>query len=301
MNWRFIDKSKLIFCRPALPLDTPGMLELTSHIWEGEDYVPDVWEDWMADAEGLLAAAECGGKVVGFGKLSRLSNSDWWMEGLRVHPDFEGLGIASRLNDYLLDYWQRCGSGVVRLATFSSREAVKHLSKKKGFQIIGEYTTFKAPIASKDPRKLGEVSFYPLNPDEVMGAVEWLSKSENDRLPFGMMDLGWQFAEPKAVYFDRYLKNNQIWWWRNQQGILIMVEKIDGEETWARIRMLACDYQDLAEFLSDVRMFAGNNGYVGVTWLAPVIPRVVKKLLEAGFKRDWDASLLIFEKYHSRN
>jgi GNAT superfamily N-acetyltransferase len=165
------DLDNLIVCRPALPLDTPGMIDLTRHIWEGEDYVPDAWADWMVDPVGILAVAEFGGKVAGFGKLTRLSQLDWWMEGLRVHPDFEGRGIASRINDYLLDYWQRIGSGFVRLATVSSREPVKHLARKKGFQIIGEYSTFKAPISNLDSNDAIKNIFQPLNPDEVPEAV----------------------------------------------------------------------------------------------------------------------------------
>ena len=301
MHWSLKDKDNIIVCRPALPLDTPGMIELTRHIWEGEDYIPDVWADWMVDPEGILAVAESGGKIVGFGKLTRLSQSDWWMEGLRVHPDFEGRGIASRLNDYLLDYWQRTGSGVVRLATSSSREPVKHLSRKKGFKIIGEYSTFIAPIRNQVSNNAAKNLFQPLNADQVLGAVEWLTKPKVDRLPFGMMDLGWQFAEPKTQYFDRYMKTNQVWWWRDRQGLLIMIDKKDGSDIWARIRMLACEDGDMVEFLSDVRMLAGNTGYAGVTWMAPLIPRITGNLSQAGFTRDWDSCLLVFEKYHNRS
>jgi hypothetical protein len=112
------------------------------------------------------------------------------------------------------------------------------------------------------------------------------------------MDLGWQFAEPKIQYFDRYMKNNQVWWWRDQKGILIMVDKKDGSDIWARIRMLACEDGDMVPFLSDAGRLAGNYGYAGVTWLAPLSPRIVNNLSQAGFKRDWDSSLLIFEKHH---
>jgi GNAT superfamily N-acetyltransferase len=292
------DFTHLIVCRPALPIDTPGMIDLTRQIWEGEDYVPDVWADWMVDPEGILAVAEYGGKVAGFGKLTRLSQSDWWMEGLRVHPDFEGRGIASRINNYLLDYWQRTGSGVVRLATVSSREPVKHLARKKGFQLIGEYSTFKFPITNHTTNNAVKRLFQPLNPDQVLWAIEWLTNPKNDRLQFGMMDLGWQFAEPKTQYFDRYIKNNQVWLWRDQQGILIMVDNKDGSEIWARIRMLACEDRDMVPFLSDARMLARNYGFAGVTWMAPLISRIVGNLSQAGFKRDWDSTLLIFNKHH---
>jgi GNAT superfamily N-acetyltransferase len=274
------------------------MIELTRHIWEGEDYVPEVWADWMVDPEGILAVAESGGVVAGIGKLTRLSQSDWWMEGLRVHPDFEGRGIASRLNDYLLDYWQRIGSGVIRLATASYREPVKHLSRKNGFQIIGEYSIFKAPITNQDSNNTAKRLFQPIKADHVLGAVEWLSKPKVDRLPFGLMDLGWQFAEPRTQYFARYMENNQVWWWRDQQGILIMIDKKEGSDIWARIRMLACEHGEMVELLCDVRMLAGETGYAGVTWMAPLIPRIAGNLSQAGFQRDWDGSLLIFEKHH---
>ena len=48
----------LLVCRPALPLDTPGMLLISRQIWEGDDYVPKVWSEWLFDPEGLLAVAE---------------------------------------------------------------------------------------------------------------------------------------------------------------------------------------------------------------------------------------------------
>jgi ribosomal protein S18 acetylase RimI-like enzyme len=91
-------------------MDTPEVMELTRTIWDGEDYVPHVWWEWFLDPRGLLAVAEYGGMVVGLGKLTQLSERDWWMEGLRVHPDFERRGIASHLNDsigLLAEKWSR--------------------------------------------------------------------------------------------------------------------------------------------------------------------------------------------------
>ena len=71
-------------CRPVLPKDTPDVLELTRWIWGGHDYIHLVWADWLKDTEGLLTVAEYGGHVVGLYKLTRLSPSEWWLEGLRV-------------------------------------------------------------------------------------------------------------------------------------------------------------------------------------------------------------------------
>ena len=122
------------------------MLELSSHIWEGHDYIPFIWQDWLADPNGLLCVVEYGSRIVGFAKLTRLSASQWWLEGLRVHPAYEGRGIASHINDYLLEYWLRHGDGFVRLATSSERVKVHRMCAHRGFVKIGEYSFYGAPV-----------------------------------------------------------------------------------------------------------------------------------------------------------
>jgi len=77
------------------------VLELTRTIWEGDDYVPHVWGEWLADPQGLLAVAEHQGRVLGLGKLTRLSEDDWWLEGLRTHPNTKGGGSPLSLTPTL--------------------------------------------------------------------------------------------------------------------------------------------------------------------------------------------------------
>jgi len=92
----------IVVCRPALAKDTESVMELSSHIWDGGDYIPLVWEEWMADPDGLLGVAEMHGRVVGVFKLTKFQEGEWYMEGLRVHPDFQGKGVASHIQDYIL-------------------------------------------------------------------------------------------------------------------------------------------------------------------------------------------------------
>ena len=298
MPWSEEDHPDPIVCRPALPMDTPAVIELTRHIWEGEDYVPYVWSDWLQDPDGMLAVAECGGLVVGLGKLTKLSASDWWMEGLRVHPDHEGRGIASHLNNYLFDYWLRTGSGYLRLATSSSREPVIHLSNQKGFRQVSEFTTYKASAIKTSAEHENNPAFKSLTSEEIDEAVELLCDSSKGWLPFGLMDLGWQWATPNTHYLEKFLKDDRAWWWRKRKGLLIMVPKSDVILNVARIRMLACSDLDLVAFLKDARSMAGKAGYDQVTWLAPLQPDIENKLSMADFQRDWEGSLIIFEKPH---
>ena len=164
-----------VVCRPALPLDFPGMLELTSQIWEGDDYVPKVWQAWLIDPEGLLAVAEFKGKVVGLGKLTKLSQQDWWLEGLRVHPQFEGRGVASRIHKYLLDTWEKIGSGTIRFATVSTREPVKHLAQVNGFHLAGEYSTFKCSTSNGSSKNSDP--FTQIEVHEYQDVIDWFAIS----------------------------------------------------------------------------------------------------------------------------
>ena len=283
-----------VVCRPALLYDTSGMLELTSQIWEGEDYLPKTWRDWLVDSEGLLAVAELHGQVVGLGKLTKLSQQDWWLEGLRVHPQFEGRGIASHIHRYLLGIWKKLGDGAIRFATESSRKPVIHLAKVNAFRLVGEYSTYKST-----PKKRAHVHvdpFIKVKPDAIKEVVEWFSARSNKRWANGLLNLGWQFAPPRQEILEQYLREPNLWWWNQDQGLLIMVEKKEGENLLGRIRQLVCDLEHLVDLLLDARDLAAGFGYSSLTWLAPISSDVEQPINHAGFYRDWESSLLIFER-----
>jgi GNAT superfamily N-acetyltransferase len=288
----------IIVCRPALPMDTEEAFALSQLIWEGDDYVPQVWEEWLSDPEGLFAVAEYRGHVVGFGKLTKLSPDEWWLEGLRVHPDFEGLGIASRVNNYQYEFWLQNGSGVLRLATSSTKEPVKHIAHKFGFQNVGEYTTFEAPVSTAQEHPSRKTLFTPVNLTEKNNALDLILDTAMNWSPYKLLDIGWKWVSPQVRYLEDYIRKNQAWWWRDKQGMLIQVDKREGDELWARIRFLVCSPELLNECLFDARTFAHRCGFERVTWLAPLTPDSQNTLEKSGFKRSWDGSLLIYEKDH---
>lgn len=279
-----------VVCRPALPMDTRQVMELTSRIWEGEDYIPHVWADWLADEEGLLAVAEYGGRVVGLGKLSRIEPESWWMEGLRVHPDYEGQRIASRLHDYLLERWQKMGSGVIRLATGSHREPIHHLCERTGFRKVLELSSYIA-----DPIPGAQGHFTRLDPQESGAALEFTLRSETLTASAGLVELDWRWSAPAR----RQLEAAGAWWWLNgdQPGGLLLARQDEHEgRSMLMIQLAACSLLDLPACLRDCRSLAAELGLERVAWFAPLRPEIEAALAAAGFQRDWDKALYIFEK-----
>jgi hypothetical protein len=82
-----------VLCRPAIESDRADVLEFCRNIWDGEDYVPYVWDEWFRDPTGLLAVAEYDGHAIGCSKITQISTGQWWLEGFRVDPKYQGLRI----------------------------------------------------------------------------------------------------------------------------------------------------------------------------------------------------------------
>ena len=290
LDWRRPETLYTVLCRPALPKDTPDVLELTRTIWDGEDYVPHVWAEWLADDQGVLAAAEYGPRVVGLGKLTRLGEDEWWMEGLRVHPQYEGRGIASRLHEYLLGHWQEHCAGVIRLSTASFRAPVHHLCQRTGFDKIAELTIYRAEAIH------GETASIPLAADEADAAYQLASASETFPLTAGLLDLGWQWARLSAQRIRGAAQDGRAWWSSSRGGLLLARD--DEEENALVAQLVAGTIADLPELLSDFRKLGAAAGYPRLEWLAPLDAGVESALGAAGFTREWDASLIVYEKSH---
>jgi GNAT superfamily N-acetyltransferase len=293
--------SKSLFrlvCRPALPKDTPEVMELTRTIWNGEDYVPSVWSDWYSDPDGLLAIAEFGGIVVGLGKLSRIAPYEWWLEGLRVHPDYEGRGIASHLHDYLLRFWLKNGGGAIRLVTASFRTPVHRICERTGFRKLGEFTPFLAPSIDLNSGGQQEDRLTLIDVNQIEIAFKAILASPISSLTAGLMDLSWQWVTPSIELIRQAIIREQVYWWQDKRGVLVISEDDERETRTSMIQIIACQHEDLVELLQDYRKLATHLGFNQAGWVAPLHSELEPLLHQAGFQRDWDASLFVFERRH---
>jgi GNAT superfamily N-acetyltransferase len=291
IDWQRPETLRTLVCRPALPADTADVMELTRTIWQGEDYVPAVWAEWLEDSQGWLAVAQYGVHVVGLCKLSRLGAGEWWLQGLRVHPEHEGRGFASRLHDYLMNAWEQAGDGVMRLATASFRAPVQHLCARTGFTKIGEFTPF---IASGLP---GEISgFTPVTEREIEQAFAQALRGSSLRLTGGLMETGWEWVSITPERMAQAARGKRLWWWQNGRGVLAARE--DEEEKALVLSLVSCDLPDLPALLLDFRQLAGACGFERAGWFAPLGAGLEEVLISAGFQREWDASVYVYEKHH---
>jgi GNAT superfamily N-acetyltransferase len=289
-----------VYCRPGRESDTADVIELTKTIWDGHDYVPEVWPKWLADPEGGMIVAEYEKRVIGLSKLSHIAEEDWWLQGLRVHPQYEGRGVASQLNDACLELWRRICSGVVRLATASFRYPVHHMCERSGFIKVGEYSSFVASAIlpeATDPSKTDEAAFRPLTLQEIPEAVAFALASPSLALANGLIDMGWEWAPLRPVYMRRAIERQHAWWWRERQALLMThLDTEGGEPAEFVVELLACPVEEIAACLLDFRRLAGALGFQRAVWMAALESQLAQPLQAAGFERDWDDALFLYAK-----
>jgi GNAT superfamily N-acetyltransferase len=80
--------------RPMRAADRERVVEISRDIWDGHDYLPRVFDDWLGDAGATFQAAELDGVVVGVQRLRPFGPGLVWYEGLRVASTHRRQGLA---------------------------------------------------------------------------------------------------------------------------------------------------------------------------------------------------------------
>ncbi len=108
-----------------------------SHQFEN-DFLDKVLDRWLYLEKGGIYLAWLEGTLVGCCTLSFPSPNEAWLQGMRVHPDFQGRGIAYDINRFLIDVAKTEGAVVVRLITSLQNHQAVRVTEKLGFRLIGD-------------------------------------------------------------------------------------------------------------------------------------------------------------------
>ncbi|MGH2626765.1 MAG: GNAT family N-acetyltransferase [Anaerolineales bacterium] len=278
-----------VLCRPALPSDREAVMEFLPLIREGEDYVSGVWDEWLLDQGGVLAAAVMGGRAVGLSHLVDLGGGEWWLEGLRVDPRLQGRHIGSHLHEYQVKEWLSTQGDVVRLVTRGQRRAVHRMCARTGF----DKTASLSELAF-EPTDGGH-GFQPAGAEEADRAVPRFLSSPAHAASGGLMDLGWRFARIESERITSAARERRLWQWRDGDGLLVARFGQGPEAGALTLSTVALPEGDPPAFLDDVRRLAGSLGARSGRWLADPL-REAQVLAHPGYRLESSDPLWIFER-----
>ncbi len=127
--------------REARLEDWDEIKRLCKDIWEGEDYVPDVFPHWLEanDCHPFVLEDSEERRLLGVVNIRRMNQDETaWFEGIRIDPAYQGRGLGNFLTNFIVS-WSRehlPSARRYRLMIAEDNRPSLRLAKKHGFDII---------------------------------------------------------------------------------------------------------------------------------------------------------------------
>ncbi|HET9495439.1 MAG TPA: GNAT family N-acetyltransferase [Chloroflexia bacterium] len=182
--------------RPVREADRDEIYAMTAHTWDDGDYIPEVFDLWLADERGVFAALvhEPSGRIAAIDKVSELAPGQFWFEGLRVNPDFRGQGISGKLQTHMVSVVRASGARVVRFLTLANNVPIHIAAYRDGFHIVAltRYWRWKSTYAYDGD--VAPLSLRPARPEEAPSLHDWWRTTASYATE-GLLHRRWTFYE----------------------------------------------------------------------------------------------------------
>lgn len=258
------------------------------NIWHGGDYLPGVWDEWLSDRKGLLLIATIHGAPVGVAHAYFQTKDVAWLEGLRVHSTYRGLGIAGKLNRALTRFALSKGAKVARLCTGSSNVASQKHARKLGFKAVQTFHRLdstsrlrRKPVSVIRPRKLRA------------GLWKWLQDRPEFYESKGMFSDGWTWYPLTAVSFRKLLKNRRVLLTMHNSSPSSCCIFSD-EDRWLTLGFATGPLENVENAARFLRYKLSRGRHERVRALVPLKSALVRVLEDNGFEKR--AKILVYEK-----
>ena len=189
---------------------------LCETIWEGNDYVPEIFPTWISDSLSTPLGIFQDKELVALANLEKVEGTTiGWVEGLRVKEGHRQSGLGLKANEAIVKVAKEQGIKTLWYATSSRNEASQLVAEKSGFiktnttgyfRLYIPYPAHSRPSPSITPLQIDAVRLHELlllNPDLV----------ESPTFP-----LAWQFDFRSVEGLSRLLKDSTIKVVLNEEG-----------------------------------------------------------------------------------
>jgi len=177
--------------RTARLADRERILAISSRIWEGDDFVPRVIDEWLLMRDSEVAVADLNGSVIAFARTHTLTPGYVWLEGIRTDPVEQGRGAGKALTEYFIEKAVREGAQRIGLSTYVENYASIHIVEHYGFERQASFLLAEASLSSP-ARAAAELS-PAVSPVPLDEARAWILGSPALAKSHGFLPQGWKF------------------------------------------------------------------------------------------------------------
>lgn len=263
-------------------------MRISATVWDGEDYLPEVWDAWIAESQrsGLLIVGESDGRVVAIQHTRFQPGGIAWMEGIRVHVDYRNRGVGTRMLEHALEESANRGLSRARLSTAEVNGASARVALSHGFAEIGRFRIFRTAGSSEPPRGvkpaptitqefLSQACGSPGSP--VLIVHQWTAYQLPGQI--GLDEFPYRLAHEDGGRID---------------GVALGLETRDG--TGLSIALLQGTSGAIRELGRAFARRVMEDAKVYAVAMVPERGEIAEGLTQAGYKRDEDLTVLVFER-----
>jgi len=274
--------------------DRDRVLEISSQIWDGEDFIKHVFDEWVSEVEGEFTLGEKDGNIVGFAKYTRLNDQEIWLEGIRVDEKYANQGFGKAITQYYLSRAKSEGAEVVRLCIHAdSRESVK-IVEGLGFKKDGYFTMGWKPMNKVETA--GQPTNNVINIMSTATAWDLITRGNAYYMSNGYISFGWSFLKATYELVDRLVKEKRVYGVLREgkiSSVMVLTEDShnDGGLSIGFIDGDMAPMKELVEFAGQQALKQGMN-YCEI--MAPMDDRLINVLELCGYQ-------FLSEKYKEVN
>lgn len=191
--------------------DKPRIVEISSKIWDGDDYLPHIFEKWVEEEGGEFSVITVDGVVAGCSKMTLLPENVLWLEGIRVDTEYRGRGLGKKMAEYQLKKAKELGYSRLELSTFVENYESLAIIEKRGFRRIASFkfllTTFEEEFSFGADNIDLSLANRVENVDEVLGLLNELD-TENRQ---SYVNLDWTFVKCDRAILEAFVNKGMIY------------------------------------------------------------------------------------------
>lgn len=278
--------------RPGRPADKAGLAQWTTHTFAWGDYVVDSFDTWLEHPQScVLVGADDADQPIAVGRGVMLSPDELWLQGVRVHPEWRRLGVASELGGSLEAWGADRGAKVALLMTEDWNEAARRQVEAVGFRTTA--TWHRAFRPTEHSGRVGMNTPSPADPLQRAGAAEvapafqaW-SQGELNRAARSMMAVSWQWRRLHVADLERAAEHGAFL--AGQTGWAIAAPRNNNLE----VGWMQTSRENAAAHLEALLGVAVNDEAAALTIMMPDVDWLLEAATVVEFELE---QLLLFEK-----
>lgn len=247
--------------------------------WEGFDYLDKVFDLWLKD--GNFFALEVDKKVIGSVKMTYFPEGVIWLEGLRVHRDFQKKGYGKILYNFINEKALKSLKKskkfkYIEFSTYYKNIESLTLAKKDKFKIINKYFIIGKEI-DKNFKQKGRI--FKENISKVIEYSPKINDFYSLKLYGEYIPLGWEFVK-NSTQSIKWLKNKAVFC--RYKDTIFFYPRADVELTYTPFKLEYNYIKNIIPGLS-AKVKAHGSNYISLM-IPGEYKSLVKELKKLGFK-----------------